>query len=80
MLTNLSKEQAVVSQLTAICRARLPWKSSSVYGSKHSIAKATNITCRALELAGMIAHQLGMRIAQRIVSTVSCERLSYEKL
>ena len=28
----------------------------------------------------MIAHQLGMRIAQRIVSTISRERLSYEKL
>jgi hypothetical protein len=27
----------------------------------------------------MIAHQLGMRIAQRIVSTVSRERLSFEK-
>ena len=35
---------------------------------------------QALLLAGMIAHQLGMRIAQRIVSTISRERLSDEKL
>ena len=31
-------------------------------------------------LAGIIAHQLGMRIAQRIVSTISREPLSDEKL
>ena len=35
---------------------------------------------QALVLAGMIAHQLVMRIAQRIVSTISGERLSDEKL
>ena len=35
---------------------------------------------QARVLAGMITHQLGMRIAQRIVSTISRERLSSEKL
>jgi hypothetical protein len=35
---------------------------------------------QALVLAGMVANQLGMRIAQRIASTVCRERLSYEKL
>ena len=35
---------------------------------------------QALVLAGMIAHQPGMRIAQRIVSTISRERLSDGKL
>ena len=35
---------------------------------------------QALLLAGMIAHQPGMRIAPRIVSTISRERLSDEKL
>ena len=28
----------------------------------------------------MVAHQLGMRITQRIVSTISHEQLNYEKL
>ena len=31
-------------------------------------------------MSGMIAPQLGMRIAQRIDSTISHERLSYDKL
>ena len=31
-------------------------------------------------LAGVIAHQLGMRMAQRIGNTVGRARLSYEKL
>jgi hypothetical protein len=35
---------------------------------------------QALVLAGMIAHQLGMRIAQRIGNTVGRAKLSYEKL
>ena len=35
---------------------------------------------QALVLAGMIAHQLGMKIAQRIGSMVGRASLSYEKL
>ena len=35
---------------------------------------------QALVLSGMIAHQLGMRIAQRIGNMVARARLGYEKL
>jgi Transposase DDE domain len=86
MLTNLSKEQADVSQLAAIYRARWAveiqfraWKQALNLG-KALNRKSNEHHLQALVLAGMIAHQLGMRIAQRIVSTVSRERLSYEKL
>jgi Transposase DDE domain len=86
MLTNLSKEQADVTQLAAIYRARWAveiqfraWKQSLNLG-KALNRKSNEHHLQALVLAGMIAHQLGMKIAQRIVSTVSRERLSYEKL
>jgi IS4 transposase len=85
MLANLSKEQADVSQFTSIYRARWVveiqfrvWKQAFNLG-KAPNRKRNEYHLQALVLAGMIAHQLGMRIAQRIVSTVSRERLSYEK-
>ena len=86
MLTNLSKAHAEVSQLAAIYRARWAveiqfraWKQALNLG-KALNRKSNEHHLQALVLAGMIAHQLGMRIAQRIVSTISRERLSYEKL
>ena len=86
MLTNLSKDQAEVSQLAAIYRARWAveiqfraWKQALNLG-KALNRKSNEYHLQALVLAGMIAHQLGMRIAQRIVSIVRRERLSYEKL
>lgn len=86
MLTNLSKEQADVSQLAAIYRARWAveiqfraWKQSLNLG-KALNRKSNEHHLQALVLAGMIAHQLGMRIAQRIRKMVGRGRLSYEKL
>ena len=55
------------------------WKQALNLG-KALNRKSNEYHLQALVLAGMIAHQLGMRIAQRIVSTISRARLSYEKL
>ena len=86
MLTNLSKEQADVSQLAAIYRARWAveiqfraWKQALNLG-KALNRKSNEHHLQALVLAGMIAHQLGMRIAQRIGNMVGRAGLSYEKL
>ena len=86
MLTNLGKEQASVAQLAAIYRARWAveiqfraWKQSLNLG-KALNRKSSEHHMQALVLAGMIAHQLGMRIAQRIGGEVGREMLSYEKL
>lgn len=86
MLTNLDKEQADVSQLVAIYRARWAveiqfraWKQALNLG-KALNRKSSEDHLQALVLAAMIAHQLGMRIAQRIGSIVGRARLSYEKL
>ena len=75
-----------MSQLAAIYRARWAveiqfraWKQALNLG-KALNRKSNEHHLQARVLAGMIAHQLGMRIAQRIVSTISHERLSYEKL
>lgn len=86
MLTNLSQEQATVSQLAAIYRARWAveiqfraWKQALNLG-KALNRKSGDHHMQALVLAAMIAHQLGMKIAQRIGSVVGRARLSYEKL
>lgn len=86
MLTNLGKEQADVSQLAAIYRARWAveiqfraWKQALNLG-KALNRKSNEHHLQALVLAGMIAHQLGMKIAQRIGNIVGQARLSYEKL
>ena len=86
MLSNLSREQADVSQLAAIYRARWAveiqfraWKQA-LNLSKALNRKSNEHHLQALVLAGMIAHQLGMRMAQRIGNTVGWARLSYEKL
>ena len=86
MLTNLGKEQADVSQLAAIYRARWAveiqfraWKQALNLG-KALNRRSNEHHLQALVLAGMIAHQLGMSVAQRIGSMVGRARLSYEKL
>jgi hypothetical protein len=86
MLTNLGKEQAGVSQLAAIYRARWAveiqfraWKQALNLG-KALNRRSNEHHLQALVLAGMIAHQLGMRIAQKIGNLVGRARLSYEKL
>lgn len=86
MLINLSKEQADVSQLAAIYRARWAveiqfraWKQALNLG-KALNRKSNEHHLQGLVLAGMIAHQLGMRIAQRIGNAVGRAKLSYEKL
>ena len=86
MLTHLSREQTNVNQLAAIYRAR--WVVEIQFrASKQALnldkalnRKSNEHHLQALVLAGMIAHQLGMRIAQRIGNTVGPARLSYEKL
>lgn len=86
MLTNLNKEQARVRQLSAIYRARWAveiqfraWKQS-LNLSKALNRKSNEHHMQALVLAAMIAHQLGMKIAQRIGSLLGRAKLSYEKL
>ena len=86
MLTNLTKDQAGVSQLAAIYRARWAveiqfraWKQALNLG-KALNRKSNEHHLQALVLAGMIAHQLGMRIAQRIGEMIGRAKLSYEKL
>ena len=86
MLTNLEKPHMSVSQLAEIYRARWAveiqfraWKQALNLG-KALNRKSNEHHIQALVLAGMIAHQLGMKIAQRIGSIVGRARLSYEKL
>lgn len=86
MLTNLSKAQADVSQLAAVYRARWAveiqfraWKQA-LNLSKALNRKSGEHHLQALVLAAMIAHQLGMRIAQRIGNLIGRAKLSYEKL
>ena len=75
-----------MSQLTAIYRARRAveiqfraWKQALNLG-KALNRKSNEHYLQALVLVCMIAHQLGMRIGQRIGSIVGRARLSYKKL
>jgi Transposase DDE domain len=86
MLTNLSEDQATVQQLASIYRARWAveiqfraWKQALNLG-KALNRRSNEHHLHAIILAGMIAHQLGMRIAKRIGNMVGRARLSYEKL
>ena len=86
MLTNLTTQQASASQLTKLYAARWAveiqfraWKQSL------NLAKALNRKSQehhlqALVLAGMIAHQLGMKIGGLLVGQMGFDRLSFEKL
>lgn len=86
MLTNLGKERADVSQLAAIWRARWTVEIQFRHGSNRSTSakprdrKSGEHHLQALVPAGMIAHQLGMRIARKIGSKVGRAKLSYGKI
>jgi len=86
MLTNLKPEQATVAQLVEVYRARWAieiqfraWKQS-LNLTKALNRKSNRHHMEALVLAGMIAHQLGMKIAKFIKKKIGRARLSYEKL
>jgi len=86
MLTNLKPEQAKVSQLVKVYRARWAveiqfraWKQS-LNLTKALNRKSNEHHLQALVLAGMIAHQLGMKIAYLLSDQIGRARLSYEKL
>ncbi len=86
MLTNLVREQAVVSELAATYRDHWAveiqfraWKQALNLGKAFN-RKSGEHHLQALVLTGMIANHVGMRIARRIGSVVGRARLSYEKL
>lgn len=86
MLTNLEASRATVRQLVAVYRARWAveiqfraWKQALNLG-KSLNRRSNEDHLQALVLAGMIAHQLGMRIAARLGQLVTSGRLSYERL
>lgn len=78
--------QATVRQLVAVYRARWAveiqfraW-TQSLNLDKSLNRRSNEHHMQALVLAGMIAHQLGMRIAARLGQLVASGRLSYERL
>lgn len=86
MLTNLTTKQCTTSQLVKIYRARWAveiqfraWKQSCNL-SKALNRKSNEHHMTALVLAGMIKHQLGMKVAQLMGDQVGQWRLSFEKL
>jgi hypothetical protein len=86
MLSNLDNEQCRTSQLVKIYRARWAveiqfraWKQSMNL-SKALNRKSNEHHMIALVLAGMINHQLGMKIAKVIGAQIGRWRLSFEKL
>jgi len=86
MLTNLSSSEVKVSQLVLIYRARWAveiqfraWKQS--LSLEQALKRKSNQHhLEALLLAGMIAHQLGMKIAILMGHQVGRSQLSYERL
>jgi hypothetical protein len=86
MLTNLKKEEMKIFQLVAIYRARWAveiqfraWKQAlNLDGALNR--KSNEHHMQGLVLAGMIAHQLGMKIAGVLMGQVGRARLSYERL
>ena len=86
MLSNLTSEQSSTSQLVKVYRARWAveiqfraWKQAGDLG-KALNRKSNEHHITALVLAGMISHQLGMKVGKLIGSQVGRWRLSYEKL
>ena len=86
MLTNLTVEQASAEQLMSLYRSRWAieiqfraWKQSlNLEGALNR--KSNRHHLEALILAGLIAHQLGMRMAQSFAGQVCRASLSFEKL
>jgi len=86
MLTNLKKEEMKVSQLVAIYRARWAveiqfraWKQA-LNLDKALNRRSNEHHMQALVIAGMIAHQLGMKIAGVLIEQIGRAHLSYERL
>lgn len=86
MLTNLTREEASVTQLAEVYRARWAveiqfraWKQALNLTAALN-RKSNEHHIQALVLAAMIAHQLGMKIAAMLVEQVGRSRLSFEKL
>jgi hypothetical protein len=86
MLTNLDKEKVKISQLVAIYRARWAveiqfraWKQA-LNLDKALNRESNEHHMQALVLAGMIAHQLGMKIAGALIGQIGRARMSYERL
>ena len=86
MLTNLDTDQASVSQLASIDRARWAveilvraWKQSlNLTKALNRVSHEHHIHARVI--AAMIVHQLGMKFAQVVGHRVGRARLSYERL
>ena len=86
MLTNLPESEASVVQLAEIYRAR--WAVEIQFrGWKQSLSlekalnrKSNKHHLEALVLAGMIAHQLGLKMAQLLIGKIGRAKLSDEKL
>ena len=86
MLTNLTATQSSTSQLVKLYRARWAveiqfraWKQSCNL-DKALNRRSNEYHLTALVLAGMILHQLGLKIGQLMKSQVGRWRLSYKKL
>jgi hypothetical protein len=86
MLTNLPAARATVKQLMAVYRARWAfeiqfraWKQALNLG-KSLNRRSNEDHLQALVIAGMIAHQMGMRIAARLGKLPGSGRLSCERL
>ncbi len=86
MLTNLKKEEMKISQLVAVYRARWAveiqfraWKQA-LNLNKALNRKSNEHHMQGLVIAGMIAHQLGMKIAGVLIGQVGRAWLSYERL
>lgn len=86
MLTNLPATEASVVELAEIYRARWAveiqfrgWKQS-LNLEKALNRKSNKHHMEALVLAGMIAHQLGLKMAQFLTGRIGRALLSYEKL
>lgn len=86
MLTNLEKEDFTIAQLAGIYRSRWAveiqfraWKQA-LNLCKALNRKSNEHHLQALVLAGMIAHQLGMRVGQLMSAQIGRARLSYERL
>jgi Transposase DDE domain len=86
ILTNLTKDECSFEKIISIYRARWAveiqfraWKQSLKLTAALN-RKSNEYHQQALVLAAMIAHQLGMKLAQRLGATVGAQNLSYEKL
>lgn len=86
MLTNLSSKEATVTQLVAVYRSRWAveiqfraWKQS--LNLDKALNRKSNVDhMQALVIPGMIAHQLGMKMASHLGDRLGRARIRDEKL